>query len=595
MNNKSNNNLIEKKEPNLLQLLEKYNSINKNKSNNNIFNKKNSIDSQNLKKTDLNNNNNNNKQLKNKKLEEMLKKLNNDKKFNDYNNFKSNISLNKSSILNINNNINHSFISNNSIKKQKKHTKSEYNSDLNNNNNNNNNNINNNNNNKINNSNNDNEGILALFKSQRKNNSNNNEKIFSNKNDIIFSEYFEQTFQNNELDNSFNSNKNDNQSKLMKTSSETKKIVETIDEKIKKLKYKFLYDTHIDIYKLSKYNKTLLTLYSFLETKDIYSIYHSIKLCNKNFKNYLIKNSKNFIVNKFKNIYQNLFLLENSNLIFKYDDKGNNFNIYLIIRAKIILNKQYKNYTIDIENISTYNNNKNNNKNIFRNIYRFDYKYKTSDYQKFWILREKTYFNFNDKQNNSYSMPILPFKYEDSFEININILSPMGLINFENFEWIKINYFENIHPNYIDYENYKIKKIKDTQLCDLDLSRFCEMELIKLKWISYEKLKNSNVINNIKNFAKNINKLLNIFKVEYDDVGFYIVKIYTEAKKEGKIENNIIGINLKINKEDYYCCNEIRKNGLIYENGKELQVRIGDCIVFYLTFNGDNVNEEKLY
>jgi len=590
MKNKSNNNLIEKKEPNLLQLLEKYNSINKNNSNNNNFNKKDSIDSQNLKKTDLNNNNNNSKQLKNKKLEEMLKKLNNDKKFHEYNNFKSNISLNKSSISNIQNNINHSFISNNSIKKQK-HTKSEFNTDLNSNNNNNN--INNNNN-KINNSNNDNEGIIALFKSQRKNNLNNNEKIFSGKNDIIFSEYFEQTFQNNDLDSSFNSNKNDNQSKLIKTSSETKKIVETIDEKIKKLKYKFLYDTHIDIYKLSKYNKTLLTLYSFLETKDIYSIYHSIKLCNKKFKNYLIENTKNFIINKFKIIYQNLFLLENSNLIFKFDDKGNNFNIYLIIRAKILLNKQYKNYTIDIENISTYNNNKNNNKNIFRNIYRFDYKYKTSNYQKFWILREKTYFNYNDKQNNSYSMPILPFKYEDSFEININILSPMGLINFENFEWIKINYFENIHPNYIDYENYKIKKIKDTQLCDLDLSRFCEMELIKLKWISFEKLKNNNVINSIKTFAKIINKLLNIFKVEYDDVGFYIVKIYTEAKKEGNLENNIIGINLKINKEEYSCCNEIRKNGLIYENGKELQVRIGDCIVFYLTFNGDNVNEENL-
>jgi hypothetical protein len=137
-------------------------------------------------------------------------------------------------------------------------------------------------------------------------------------------------------------------------------------------------------------------------------------------------------------------------------------------------------------------------------------------------------------------MPIIPFKLNDYFEISVNVLSPMGFIHFENFIWKPIKILSNQTLNYIDYENYKIKKVKDKQLCDFDLSRFCEMELIKTKWNDESRLKDKKISDKIKEFINHFNDNFNVNKIEFDDVGFYIIKMYFTAKKSGFISKNIL-------------------------------------------------------
>ena len=224
-----------------------------------------------------------------------------------------------------------------------------------------------------------------------------------------------------------------------------------------------------------------------------------------------------------------------------------------------------------------------------------NYKYKSMKNQIWWILKENTYFNYDQNKNNSYSMPIVPFKLNDFFEISVNVLSPMGFIHFEKFKWKHLKILTNQTLNYIDYENFKIRKVKDKQLCDFDLSRFCEMELIKTKWNDKSRLKEKIIIQQIKDFE---NKLINYFdvnKIEFDDVGFFIIKMYFTAKKTGFIDEKDIGLNLTILDKNEKCCNEIRKNGLIIDIGKGVEIQIGDTLVFYLTLNNikNNENEKK--
>ena len=503
---------------------------------------------------------------RNKKLEEMLKKLNTERNIYDYNNLNTSHLSGHLSYNGKSNNINNSFISERNVNLKRNKNNSEI----------------------IDNE--ENKGILSLLrKSKKKNTYSKNEELFKKTTETVTSFPFNPIINGN---SPINSNRN-NQNDLLISTADTNKIVQSIDEKIKLLKFKFLHDTHIDIFKLSKYPKSLIKLYSFLEPIDIYGIYHSIRFSRDNLRNFVAENCKKYIINPFREKYKDEFYLDNTKIVFKCID-NRNFNIYLVIKAQILLNSEYKDKTIEIENnVSTIQMRKK--EQCLRNIYRFDYKYKSMKNQIWWILKENTYFNYDQNKNNSYSMPIIPFKLNDYFEISVNVLSPMGFIHFEKFKWKHLKILTNQTLNYIDYENFKIKKVKDKQLCDYDLSRFCEMELIKTKWNDISRLKDKIIINQIKDFE---NKLLNNFevnKIEFDDVGFFIVKMYFTAKNTGFIDKKDIGINLTILDKNEKCCNEIRKNGLIIDIGKGIEIQIGDTLVFYLTLNNikNNENEKK--
>jgi len=59
-------------------------------------------------------------------------------------------------------------------------------------------------------------------------------------------------------------------------------------------------------------------------------------------------------------------------------------------------------------------------------------------------------------------------------------------------------------------------------------------------------------------------------------------KIYTEAKIEGVItQKSDLGIQLVVKAES--LCNEVKKNGLIYDNCDRLELRKGDNLVIYLS------------
>lgn len=522
------------------------------------------------------------KEIRNKNLEQMLKKLNSQN--NLYENLHSNMSSN-----NFSNNssfVNKSYqINNNNVHNNASFYSATAKSEM-----------------VLKDGNNDSKNILSLLRKSKNSNKSdkNSEKLFQKTTDTLIILPFTQNNNLNTINSSnnnpINSNTNTiNQNEIIKTSKETTNVVNAIDSRIKQLKLKFLRDTHIDLKRLSKYNRTMVKIYSFLTSYEINSIYHSCKLAHDNIKNYLKTNIYKYILVPFTEIYNNQFKIENSNILFKFEK--NNFNVILIIKGKIILNSSYENNTIELSNCFSFLNHQqvgsNNNSKIFRNIYRFDYKHKTYSKQLWWVLKEKTYFNY-DEVNRAYAMPIIPFKYGDTFEISISLISYCGMINFGDFKWKKIRNFKMTNVDYLNYNNLAIKKEKDKQLCDFDLSRFCEMELIKTKWINYVKFPNIGNSNEIKNEIGNFcNKLMGFFtieNIEFDDVGFYIFKIYTKAVYMGTINENDIGIGVDIKGNKEPCYNEIRKNGLIYDNGKGIEIRLGDKIVFYLTMN-KTVNE----
>ena len=139
-------------------------------------------------------------------------------------------------------------------------------------------------------------------------------------------------------------------------------------------------------------------------------------------------------------------------------------------------------------------------KEILNNCFIFDV-FSRKNYLKFWILKENTDFHF-DGNNKAYFQHIMPFWIGDEIEINVSLFNnkgylEIGVINqmyleegirqINSFRW-KSLYFKKI-PNlqiFDTNDSYKIKNNTlysyNTEMQDYDLSRICELELLKNIW-----------------------------------------------------------------------------------------------------------------
>ena len=70
-------------------------------------------------------------------------------------------------------------------------------------------------------------------------------------------------------------------------------------------------------------------------------------------------------------------------------------------------------------------------------------------------------------------------------------------------------------------------------------------------------------------------------------LGITFLKLFCKLKIEGECNgiNNNLGIKIKIYPKNKTITNEIKKNGLIYDEKNELTVNIDDIITFYISQN----------
>lgn len=150
-----------------------------------------------------------------------------------------------------------------------------------------------------------------------------------------------------------------------------------------------------------------------------------------------------------------------------------------------------------------------------------------------------------------------------------------------------INKLRNSQNNYelftkINNNNYFRQK---SQIKEEDKLYFCELELYKTKWTKLE--------GNLTDYDLVLNKIYSLFepyfKVEnvwFDDIGYLIFKIQLIASKKGIVPSFIeLGIFIEVIDINHCICNEVKKNYLLYDIKNEIQCRVGDNFVFYLSKN----------
>jgi hypothetical protein len=121
----------------------------------------------------------------------------------------------------------------------------------------------------------------------------------------------------------------------------------------------------------------------------------------------------------------------------------------------------------------------------------------------------------------------MSFCENDIIEININILTQQGLMDFNSFNWVKFQQ-NNLPPtNFIDLK----ASLYQQDISEFDMCRVCELEIMNKGWQYTEKLEHSNILNKVKYLFE---PTFLVQKMLWDDVGYDLFKFYLVAANKGK-------------------------------------------------------------
>ena len=340
------------------------------------------------------------------------------------------------------------------------------------------------------------------------------------------------------------------------------------------------YDLFLNtFYKNQNHQKNLYTLISLFNSNDLFKLFNINRSIRGGIIELLRNKIKENIIPKFITKYCNnsLFKKNSSNftvVVKKYKkNKKAYIRMILCIKAKICENNAYiinKKHQISYQILfpeylksSTFNS------------YSFEIIPKSIP-KKFWIYKEYTSYHYDDFEK-AYYNDLLQFWPGDEILISIGLISELGILDFKNFHWLNPKIVPKLNKDNISniLTNSYLTNSEDT----------CEVEGLIHTWIGIEQFDfNSNVLTTLNElFGKNFE----IKEIYYEDNGYYFFKVILEAKIIGECDgvNNNLGIKIKIVDKNKHICNEIKKNGLIYDENNELSVNINDIITFYISQN----------
>ena len=342
-------------------------------------------------------------------------------------------------------------------------------------------------------------------------------------------------------------------------------------------KIKISLDKFISINQISLKKSPYLIMLSFLNSKDIFQIFQTNKKIRELFLQSLKLELNTYIGNKFKKITKNLFDNYSFYICLDKSIRYKKLKISLILKSKII-SKNLLQKSMNFQYFAHFPCDDN---QFVQNSFILDVKEPPLYY---WVMKESTNFN-QDELNKAYFMNVMQYTLGDYVEFTVNIFTEKGLMDIRKLIWNKITVFKTPKENFLDYSNENILK---REIVDFDVSRYCEMELCKGKWNDIILLEEPELY--IGELKKKFSKNFNILKILFDNVGYYIFKFYLEGKHPGAIDDDEeIGIKITVLNLNEEKKNKKKKNNLVFDRKNEIQMHIGDILIFYISKNTEFV------
>jgi len=158
-----------------------------------------------------------------------------------------------------------------------------------------------------------------------------------------------------------------------------------------------------------------------------------------------------------------------------------------------------------------------------------------------------------------------------------------GMIDIDSIQWFCPVLTNPTSDNVLTYSNDgKARAVKDRVLkIFCDTNRVCELEDSVVEWYESEHFQRKDELIDLCFFKP-------MFKIQgYQCAGIdgLISKIHLIANREGRLDNEDIGIPLVVKKDatSGKIVHEVKRVGLLIDRYVDLEMRVGDHLVLYIS------------
>jgi len=197
-----------------------------------------------------------------------------------------------------------------------------------------------------------------------------------------------------------------------------------------------------------------------------------------------------------------------------------------------------------------------------------------------WIHKNECDLNSEDSIKAN-TQPVVPVCEGDNIEIAIPFYSLRGLIDLSTIKWMPPKLLDTPLENVLNYRREeKMEEMPDkSEKLMADLGRVSELEDSQVVWRYVD---NQAIILDKLQLSE-ITQWFSIEELENSNVDIYVAKIRLRAIKKGEVPYEIFGITIKVKEKGEDCTREIKRVGLLIERHCDLELRIGDILVAYIT------------
>eukprot|EP00826_Nyctotherus_ovalis_P041369 TRINITY_DN4151_c0_g1_i1.p1 TRINITY_DN4151_c0_g1~~TRINITY_DN4151_c0_g1_i1.p1 ORF type:complete len:244 (+),score=47.54 TRINITY_DN4151_c0_g1_i1:43-732(+) len=222
-------------------------------------------------------------------------------------------------------------------------------------------------------------------------------------------------------------------------------------------------------------------------------------------------------------------------------------------------------------------------KELHKVVYKFDSTKREG--KLVWIYKNECKHHGALEKHKAMTQGIPQIAVNDNIEFAMTFYTAKGLADLHSIKWLP-PILESTPLNCktkprIELEEDKAKKVFS------DLSRVCELEDSEAEWLDFVV---DRQLKTVVNFRK-IRKWFRIERVEYSDASNYAVKIQLRARKKCRVTSRLFGIGINILNKGEECTNEVKKLGLWIERNSDIELRIGDLLIFYYSKSLDEYSE----
>jgi len=222
-------------------------------------------------------------------------------------------------------------------------------------------------------------------------------------------------------------------------------------------------------------------------------------------------------------------------------------------------------------------------KTMYRTQYKIDAIGKGS--KSFWLHNSE---NIITGRKYTHTMNIGQICTGDIIEISINYYTARGLINIQNLEWEEIE--EELTPiNEIQNNNLSTTRGSVPDIGNngkmimpkvkADLNRMCELETMGAEWYDTQYYNMQEAFCDL----RAVSSYFIVDSIEFASLDVKACKLKMTAYKPGILSREIMGIPIHVKPHSSECINECKRLGLMIDRECDIQLRVGDQLIFYMS------------